>query len=191
MISPFTVFKRNTLRTWVELPSWQDAFDHDKGQKSAISGHRLHWIIFCLWIFSSGSFHSSPGSLLGNRHKAWRKSRGFRPERKGRVLSRLWLWRLIALVCAANGQISFKPGFGAYQSLAQKIKVPFSRIFSFFLQFWGFEGVFKTRAKPRYAPNCPLSWSNASWHEGSSTQVLRVFLLKNRERGNHALVIVL
>ena len=50
-------------------------------------------------------------------------------------------------------QISFKPGFGAYQSLAQKIKVPFSRIFSFFLQFWGFEGDFKTRAKPRYAPN--------------------------------------
>ena len=32
-------------------------------------------------------------------------------------------------------QISFEPGFGAYQGLAQKIKVPFSRIFSFFLQF--------------------------------------------------------
>ena len=31
--------------------------------------------------------------------------------------------------------------------------MPFSRIFSFFLQFWGFEGDFKTRAKPRYAPN--------------------------------------
>ena len=50
-------------------------------------------------------------------------------------------------------QISFEPGFGAYQGLAQKIKVPFFRIFSFFLQFRGFEGDFKTRAKPRYAPN--------------------------------------
>ena len=46
----------------------------------------------------------------------------------------------------------------AYQDLAQKIKVPFSRIFSSFLQFWGFEGDFKTRAKPRYAAN---SGSNA------------------------------
>ena len=52
-----------------------------------------------------------------------------------------------------NPQISFEPGFGAYQSLAQKIKVAFSRIFSFFLQFCGFEGDFKTRAKPRCAPN--------------------------------------
>ena len=56
----------------------------------------------------------------------------------------------------AEGQISFKPGFGAYQSLAQKIKVPFSMIFFFFLQFRGFEGDFKTRAKPRYAPNSPV-----------------------------------
>ena len=37
--------------------------------------------------------------------------------------------------------------------LAQKIKVPFSRIFCLFLQFWGFKGDVKTRAKPRYAPN--------------------------------------
>ena len=31
----------------------QDTFDHDKGQKSAISGRRLHWIflIFLQWIF--------------------------------------------------------------------------------------------------------------------------------------------
>ena len=34
-----------------------------------------------------------------------------------------------------RSQISFEPGFGAYQSLAQKLKVPFLRIFSFFLQF--------------------------------------------------------
>ena len=32
-------------------------------------------------------------------------------------------------------QLSFEPGSGAHQSLAQKIKVPFSRIFSFFPQF--------------------------------------------------------
>ena len=53
----------------------------------------------------------------------------------------------------AKYQISFEPGFGAYQGLAQKIKVPFSRIFCLFLQFGGFEGDFKTHAKPRYAPN--------------------------------------
>ena len=58
-------------------------------------------------------------------------------------------WRNIYVLV----QISFEPGFGAYQGLAQKIKVPFSRIFSFFLQFLGFKGDFKTRAKPRYAPN--------------------------------------
>ena len=56
-----------------------------------------------------------------------------------------------------NLQISFEPGLGAYQSLAQKMRVPFSKIFSFSLQFWGFEGDFKARAKPRCAPNsgCP------------------------------------
>ena len=39
----------------------QDTFDHDKGQKSAISGRRLHWILL---VFSSGSFCLfSPGAL--------------------------------------------------------------------------------------------------------------------------------
>ena len=55
-----------------------------------------------------------------------------------------------------SAQISLEPGCGAHQSLAQKIKVPFSRIVSFFLQFGGFEGNFKTRAKPLYAPNSGL-----------------------------------
>ena len=31
-------------------------------------------------------------------------------------------------------QISFEPGFGAYQGLAQKIEVPFSRMFCLFLR---------------------------------------------------------
>ena len=35
----------------------QDTFDHDKGQKSAISGRRLHWRL------STGFFAFSPGSL--------------------------------------------------------------------------------------------------------------------------------
>ena len=30
---------------------FQEAFDHDKGQKSAVSGRRLHWMF---WIFSNG-----------------------------------------------------------------------------------------------------------------------------------------
>ena len=43
--------------------------------------------------------------------------------------------------------ISFEPGFGAYQGLAQKIEVPFSRIFRLFLQFEG------SRANSKPAPN--------------------------------------
>ena len=41
--------------------SYQDAFDHDKGQKSAISGKFLHWIFlnFRQWNFS----FFAPGSL--------------------------------------------------------------------------------------------------------------------------------
>ena len=37
----------------------QDAFDHNKGQKSAISGRRLHWIL----IFSSECFPFCPDLL--------------------------------------------------------------------------------------------------------------------------------
>ena len=44
----------------------------------------------------------------------------------------------------SRAQISFQPGFGAYQGLAQKIKVPFSRIFC------SFEG---SRAISKPAPN--------------------------------------
>ena len=42
-----------------------------------------------------------------------------------------------------RGQISFEQGFGACQSLAQKIKVPFSKIFSVFLQFSRIRGRFQ------------------------------------------------
>ena len=38
---------------------------------------------------------------------------------------------------------SFEPKLGAYQSLAQKIKVPFSRIFSSFLKFFEVRGRFQ------------------------------------------------
>ena len=54
----------------------------------------------------------------------------------------------------SNLQISSEPeGLVHHQGMAQKIRVPFSRIFPFFLQFWGLEGDFKTRAHHRYAPN--------------------------------------
>ena len=69
------------------------------------------------------------------------------------VFKREWNFHAKSLKISSVHQISFEPGFGAYQGLAQKIKVPFSRIFSVFLQFCGFEGDFRTRAKPRYAPN--------------------------------------
>ena len=58
----------------------QDAFEHNKGQISAI----YHWI-FC--IFSSGCFPCSP-SLLS---KTWRNLPDFRAEKKRRIVSRLWL----------------------------------------------------------------------------------------------------
>ena len=104
------------------------------------------------------SVHSWTGPAVV-RHLAPCSSRpgraSSRPLNKGKlaflgctVRSKCWYRQIITLT-----QISFEPGFAAYQSLAQKIKVSFSRFFSFFLQFWGFEGDFKTRAKPRYAPN--------------------------------------
>ena len=75
------------------------------------------------------------------------------------ISNRLLRFEIVAIAILRFGHLRasppdlFEPGFGAYQGLAQKIKVPFSRIFSFFLQFRGFEGDFTTRAKPRYAPN--------------------------------------
>ena len=52
----------------------QDSFDHDKGQKSAISGRRLHRIFlnFLQWIFGENC------PISGRR-------------KKRRILSRLWL----------------------------------------------------------------------------------------------------
>ena len=50
-------------------------------------------------------------------------------------------------ILTPRSQISFKPGFGAYQSLAQKIKVPFP---GFSPSFCSFEG---SRAISKPAPN--------------------------------------
>ena len=82
-----------------------------------------------------------------------------RQLRETKIVSRQFLPRDIKVSLLAHWELFFKlqissePGFGAYQSLAQKIKVPFSRILCLFLQFGGLEGDFKTRAKPGYAPN--------------------------------------
>ena len=54
-----------------------------------------------------------------------------RCEGKFRGTPRYTSIKLLAL----EGSVSFEPGFAAYQSLAQKIKVSFFRFFSFFLQF--------------------------------------------------------
>ena len=50
-------------------------------------------------------------------------------------LQKMWQGASPAQWCTWPRQISFEPGFAAYQSLAQKMKVSFSRFFSFFLQF--------------------------------------------------------
>ena len=64
----------------------QDTFDHDKGQKSAFSGRRPHWI----FEFSPVEFFPFPP---GSRPKMLRKLPDFgcRAEKKRRILSRLWL----------------------------------------------------------------------------------------------------
>ena len=48
---------RYRLEIRMYFSNYQDTFDRDKGQKSAISGHRLHWRL------STGFFAFSPGSL--------------------------------------------------------------------------------------------------------------------------------
>ena len=49
----------------------QDVFDHDKGQKSVISGLRLHWIFV---FFSPLDFSFSPGCLCSSVSQ--RKTKG-------------------------------------------------------------------------------------------------------------------
>ena len=41
-INKCTFWRGGVWNRWAKI-SGQDAFDHDKGQKSAISGRRLHW----------------------------------------------------------------------------------------------------------------------------------------------------
>ena len=72
----------------------QDKFDHNKGQKSAISGHRFHWIVylnFLRWMFVP----CSPGLSLQFRKEIAPKCGENCPiserRKKRRILSRLWL----------------------------------------------------------------------------------------------------
>ena len=48
-------------------------------------------------------------------------------------------------------RLLFSHGLVHTRAWRWKQQVPFPRMFSFFLQFWGFDGDFKTRAKPWYA----------------------------------------
>ena len=50
------------LKVKIEIFKYQDTFNHDKGQKSGISGRRLHWIFF--FLFSPVDF--SPGFCVCN-----------------------------------------------------------------------------------------------------------------------------
>ena len=61
------LFEKKSLRS-IFGPYIQDTFDHDKGQESAISVRRLHWIFF---EFSPVDFFRfSPGSLC-NLVRKW------------------------------------------------------------------------------------------------------------------------
>ena len=42
--NPFSKpLKKDLDKNLVRLSSYQETFDHDKGQRSAISGRRVHW----------------------------------------------------------------------------------------------------------------------------------------------------
>ena len=82
----------------------------------------------------SGTFFASDHLVeVGeNGRTSWTLSRDGRQDLARPSGSRKEVLRARATGCP---QISFESGFGAYQSLAQKIKVPFSKVFSFVLQF--------------------------------------------------------
>ena len=68
----------------------QDKFDHDKGQKSPISGRRLHWRLFAGFfafspVFMCNLVRRAPlkSGESSEKCRQWRKSR--------KILSRLWL----------------------------------------------------------------------------------------------------
>ena len=63
----------------------QDASNHDRGQKSAISGKFLHWIF---WIFSSGFLPFSPGCRCNWVRQRPQPKCGENCEEKRRILSR-------------------------------------------------------------------------------------------------------
>ena len=81
--------------------------------------------------------------------------------------------RFVRIDSRFKNQISFKPGLGAYQSLAQKIKVAFSRIFSFFLQFEGFRPISKL------APNPGTHQTPVETHKKKHLFFFRIDLPKN------------
>ena len=112
-------------------PQFQDAFDHDKGQKSAISGRRLHWI-FC--FFSSFYVQYSKTSPLKSGESS-EKSSG-----ENRVKS--------CHVCGCHG--FFGPDNSPPRKECEKNrpKVPFSDFLGSFLTFWGiFGGCWQTPKK--------------------------------------------
>ena len=63
--------------------------------------------------------------------------------------------------------LSFEPGFGAHQGLAQKIKVPFSRISSSFCSSEGSRAISKPVPNPgtHQTPVETLSEKNTKWHQ--------------------------
>ena len=85
-------------------------------------------------VWHSSKWHDTHPflSLLG-LSSMWKRTRRASSRALSGLLKARW---------KASPQIPFEPALGAYQSLGQKIKVPLSRIFSFFLQFWGSEGNF-------------------------------------------------
>ena len=128
----------------------QDKFDHDKGQKSAISGRRLHWI-FCFFSSICVQFSKTSPLKSGESSEKFRgenrvkschvcgchsffsaiKKKETRKEFCGTIATSIARARHGKYCCWASDQISFEPGFGAYQGLAQKIKVAFFWFSSF------------------------------------------------------------
>ena len=116
------------------------------------------------------------------------------PPKRSAIHAKVWAlsskqkWLLDFLLrdrhsCIPPNQISFEPGFGAYQGLAQKIKVPFSGFSPSFCSFGGSRAISKPAPNPgtHQTPVETLSDPNPPPTK-PNILILVMFNLSNRQR---------
>ena len=157
---------------WFSLP--QDAFDHDKGQKSAISRRLLRWI----FMFSPVLFLLPFPQVLvfsvisrENRPKMWSKLPDFRAEKKRRILSRLRLWCFFLVPIATSplwhvGKSSGRQQGGGASLLRHSTKIAPKSFLC---------GLFLSAKKDKFLPGA--GWCMVSFLP-SRTQQVKTLILK-------------